>query len=81
MYKSLWVLTHANNQSLDYFIVENFRSARRFLRSIGFNKDFDKVQMFELNKRTSALEIETMIKPLLENHSVAPTLQRFGQPP
>lgn len=57
-------------QSLDYFIVENFRSARRFLRSIGFNKDFDNVQMFELNKHTPTMEIEAMMKPLLDNHSM-----------
>jgi len=54
---------------MDYFIVENLRSARRFLRSVGFNKDFDKVQMFELNKYTTEVEIEAMMQPLLENHS------------
>ncbi|MEA1898902.1 MAG: SAM-dependent methyltransferase [Bacteroidota bacterium] len=56
-------------QSLDYFIVENFRSARRFLRSVGFDKDFEKLIMFELNKHTGSMEIEAMTKPLLNNHS------------
>lgn len=57
-------------QSLDYFIVEKFRSARRFLRSVGFDKDFEKIQMYELNKHTNSIEIEAMMKPLLNNHSV-----------
>ena len=56
-------------QSLDYFIVEKFRSARRFLRSVKFDKDFEKVKMFELNKHTRSIEIEAMMKPLLNNHS------------
>ena len=57
-------------QSLDYFIVENFRSARRFLRSVGYEKDFEEVQMYELNKHTKSMEIEAMMKPLLNNHSI-----------
>ena len=33
-------------QTLDHFIVENLRSARRFLRSTGYYKDFYKVKLF-----------------------------------
>ncbi len=39
---------------LDAFIVENLRSARRFLRKAGFDKDFDTVEFKVLNKHTDA---------------------------
>lgn len=37
---------------LRHFIVENVKTARRFLRSVGFNFSFDEVVFFELNKHT-----------------------------
>lgn len=40
-------------QELDEFIVENVRSARRFLRKSGYQKDFDKVIFHTLNKHTA----------------------------
>lgn len=43
--------------SLDRFIVEDLRTARRFLRKVGFNKDFDKVKFYELNEHTDSSEI------------------------
>ncbi len=51
--------------SLDCFIVEKLRTARRFLRSVGYKKNFDNIEMFELNKHTQSTEIEKMISPLL----------------
>lgn len=47
--------------SLDRFIVENIRTARRFLRKVGYTKDFDKVKFFELNQHTDAAEIYTFL--------------------
>jgi 16S rRNA (cytidine1402-2'-O)-methyltransferase len=38
---------------VDLFLVEKAKSARRFLRSIGFDKSFDELQFEELNKRTT----------------------------
>jgi 16S rRNA (cytidine1402-2'-O)-methyltransferase len=49
---------------LDHFIVENARSARRFLKKCGFAKDFDSVVFYELNNRTKASEYGSMIQPL-----------------
>ena len=34
--------------SIDYFIVENERSARRFLRSVGYKKNFDEVMTIKV---------------------------------
>lgn len=38
---------------LDVFLVEKAKSARRFLRKLGFTKEFDDLEFHELNKRTS----------------------------
>lgn len=49
--------------SLDEFIVENLRSARRFLRKAGYQKDFDQeVVFYEIGKHHNALEIEEMLQ-------------------
>jgi 16S rRNA (cytidine1402-2'-O)-methyltransferase len=36
--------------AIDFFIVENERSARRFLRSMGYIKNFDEVRMLKIEK-------------------------------
>jgi 16S rRNA (cytidine1402-2'-O)-methyltransferase len=56
--------------SLDIFIVENHRTARRFLRKIGFKKDFENVLFFELNKHTYSEEIKNFIEPLLKGENI-----------
>lgn len=48
-------------QSLDFFIVENERSARRFLRSIGFSKNFDTVEMLKVDDDKNFLPDETLL--------------------
>lgn len=40
--------------SLNEFIVENIRSARRFLRAAGYNTNFEEVTFHQLNKHTPA---------------------------
>ncbi len=66
-------------QTLDYFIVENLRSARRFLRSVGYSKKFDEVQLFELDKHNPGSLIKQFIVPLLENHDMG-LLSEAGVP-
>jgi 16S rRNA (cytidine1402-2'-O)-methyltransferase len=39
-----------NMQLCNSFVVENLRTARRYLRKAGFNKDFDSMEWFEFNK-------------------------------
>lgn len=51
---------------LDYFIVENLRSARRFLSSAKLGRPIDELEMVELNEHTPAGDVEQLIKPLLE---------------
>jgi 16S rRNA (cytidine1402-2'-O)-methyltransferase len=64
---------------LDEFIVENARSARRFLRKAGFNKDFDTVTFHILNKFTTAETAGTFIEPIIAGKSVG-LLSEAGVP-
>lgn len=77
-------VTPAANQaiidSLDYFIVENTRSARRFLSKSGYAKAIDEATFVELNEHTtSPTEIARMIEPLKEGRS-AGVISEAGVP-
>lgn len=66
--------------SLDYFIVENTRSARRFLSKAGIARPIDTLEFRELNEHTtSPQEIEALVKPLLEGRS-AGVISEAGVP-
>lgn len=54
-----------------YFIVENVRTARRFMKLIDKNIDIDTLTFFELNKHTGQHEIENFLKPAQENNNMA----------
>lgn len=47
-----------------HFIVENVRTARRFLRQVDAQFDIDGSQFFELNKHTSPQDIAGFLAPL-----------------
>ena len=66
-------------QKLEYFVVENLRSARRFLRSVGYTRDFDEVQLFELDKHKPNSLIDQFIEPLLNNQDMG-LLSEAGVP-
>ena len=66
--------------SLDYFIVENVRSARRFLSKAGISRKIDELEFVELNEHTVAGQaVEAMIKPLLAGRS-AGVISEAGVP-
>ncbi len=52
------------------FIVENIRSARRFIKSIDRSINIDDLNFYELNKRTSEQEALQYILPLLEGKDI-----------
>ncbi len=56
--------------SLKYFIVENIRSARRFLKLVDKSIDIDSLHFVELNKHTTAEEMTTYLNPMKEGHSI-----------
>lgn len=55
---------------IDYFIVENLRSARRFLRKCGVQKNFDEITFFELNRHTQIGDIPSFLNPALNGFDI-----------
>ena len=55
---------------LNHLVVENERSARRFIRSTGNKRDFDELDLLLLDKRTSQHEISRPIELLLQGTDV-----------
>lgn len=53
-----------------YFIVEDLRSARRFLKKLDREIDIDSLTFFTLNKHTSPEELSTYLEPLFKGHSM-----------
>ena len=67
------VLPQSNSDfinSCDVFIVENLRSARRFLKKAGLQKKIDDLQFFEINKRTKAEDIPSFLSPASEGRNI-----------
>lgn len=56
--------------TLRYFIVENIRSARRFLRTADRNIDIDTLTFFELNKHTTPESIGSFLDPMKRGESI-----------
>lgn len=82
--RDVWdVLPKANldiMNSLDYFIVENVRSARRFLSRVGVARKIEELEFVELNEHTtSSADVERMLKPVLEGRS-AGVISEAGVP-
>ena len=77
------VLPQANKQvidSLDYFIVENVRSARRFLSKAKIARRIDDLEFVELNEHTTAgREVEAMVRPIEQGRS-AGVISEAGVP-
>ena len=51
-----------------HFIVEDIRSARRFLKRVDRDIDIDALTFYELNKHTSAEAIGSYLSPLQQGH-------------
>ncbi len=80
----VWQTLPADNKSvidaLDYFIVENTRSARRFLSKCKIARTIDSLEFVELNEHThSGIEIEKMVDPIAAGRS-AGVISEAGVP-
>ena len=53
-----------------YFIVENIKTTRRFLKKVERGIDIDELQFFVLNKHTSSVELESFLNPALEGNNM-----------
>jgi len=64
---------------LDYFIVENVRTARRYIRKLVPDKPIDPLTFYTLNKHTRAGEIAGFMAPLEQGHDMG-LLSEAGVP-
>lgn len=55
---------------LKYFVVENIRSARRFLKKTDSSINIDELTFYELNKHTNREDIERYLLPITKGESV-----------
>lgn len=53
-----------------HFVVENIRSARRFLKACDRSIDIDSLSFVELNEHTPAEAVDAMLSPALEGHDI-----------
>lgn len=65
---------------LDYFVVENIRTARRFLARLKLDRTIDEMTFVELNEHTAPEEVEAMLKPMLEQNRNCGILSEAGVP-
>lgn len=56
--------------SIKYFIVEDLRSARRFLKKVNPAIVIDDLTFFVLNQHTTATELSSYIKPMAQGHDM-----------
>lgn len=72
--ENIQAILPANNSEvvngLDMFIVENLRTARRFLRAAGYLRPFDEVQFYFLNKHSSDDDLPEFIQMMLNGRNI-----------
>ena len=68
--RPVWDVLPASNRAvldaLDYFIVEDIRSARRFLSKASIQRPIDTLKFAELNEHTTPQEVSALFAPLLQ---------------
>lgn len=56
-------------KSIEYFVVENTRTARRFISKCKIGADINTLRFVELNEHTDSSEVESMLMPLLKGEN------------
>lgn len=56
--------------SISHFIVENVRTARRFLKKVEREINIDELQFYELNKHTDKNQLHSYLEPIGNGHPV-----------
>lgn len=56
--------------SIRYFVVEELRTARRFLKACNRNIDIDSLHFDVLNEHTAPEAVDAMLAPALEGHDI-----------
>ena len=58
-------------RATSYFIVENVRTARRYLKAVDKSIDIDSLTFFVLNGHTDVSELSSFLVPMSEGHDMA----------
>ncbi len=56
--------------AIKHFVVEDVRSARRFLKKVDCDINIDELSFYPLNKHTSPDDISGYLQPLIDGHSM-----------
>ena len=62
-----------------YFIVENIRTTRRYLKRLDKSIDIDALEFFVLDKRTKRRELQDFIEPAIKGHDIG-LMSEAGMP-
>ncbi len=65
--------------SIRYYVTENIRTTRRYLKKINPEINIDDITFFVFNKHTNKTEIDTFIKPVIEGHDTG-LISEAGMP-
>jgi 16S rRNA (cytidine1402-2'-O)-methyltransferase len=57
-------------QEIDYFIVEDLRTGRRFVKKLGMLKPIENLHFLTLNEHTKGDEMESLLQPLTEGKNL-----------
>lgn len=57
-------------KTVSHFVVENIRSARRFLKACDRSIDIDSINFVELNEHTPATAVSAMLQPMREGFDI-----------
>lgn len=66
--------------TLDCFVVENIRTARRFLARSGISRTIDELTFTELNEHTRPEEVEALLLPVLKAEKSIGVMSEAGLP-
>lgn len=68
--KTIVALLRTVVKELDYYLVEDVRTARRFISSLNTGVVIEDLKFFELTKKTSRLDAERFLNPLKEGKDI-----------
>lgn len=77
--KSVVPLTKQVIEELDFFIVENIKTARRYIKSVYKDKDIDSTQFEIINKKSTEDEVMDVVLPIINGQS-AGVISEAGAP-
>lgn len=77
---SLPGLLRSQVEGLDYFVVENLRSARRFLSRLKLSIAIDDMEFVELSEHTAPQDVEQMLEPVLRQRRSVGVISEAGLP-